>query len=85
MSAQTYAPYAAYKESGVEWLGAIPVGWEIKRLKRLGSMQAGNAITSEEIEADGAYPVFGGNGVRGYSDSYTHEGTFPLIGRQGAL
>ena len=28
-----YKPYPAYKPSSVEWLGEIPVHWEIKRLK----------------------------------------------------
>ncbi|MGN0262141.1 MAG: restriction endonuclease subunit S [Eggerthellaceae bacterium] len=27
--------YEAYKDSGVEWIGEIPVGWEIRRLKTL--------------------------------------------------
>lgn len=26
-------PYPVYKESGVEWLGPVPEGWEVKRLK----------------------------------------------------
>ena len=25
--------YPAYKDSGVEWLGAVPEGWDVKRLK----------------------------------------------------
>jgi type I restriction enzyme S subunit len=24
-------PYPKYKESGVEWLGSVPEGWEVKR------------------------------------------------------
>ena len=27
--------YEAYKDSGVEWIGEIPVHWEMKRLKYL--------------------------------------------------
>ena len=27
--------YPAYKDSGVEWLGEVPDGWEIKRLRRV--------------------------------------------------
>jgi type I restriction enzyme S subunit len=73
------------KDSGVEWLGEIPAHWEVKRLKRLVAMGAGSAITSESIEPSGNYPVFGGNGIRGFTDSFTHDGEFPLIGRQGAL
>ena len=28
-----WKPYPAYKDSGVEWLGMVPKGWEVKRLK----------------------------------------------------
>jgi type I restriction enzyme, S subunit len=82
---RTWKPYPAYKDSAVHWLGEIPVHWETKRLKRLASLRAGMAITSERIEEKGDYPVFGGNGIRGFTSSHTHEGEFPLIGRQGAL
>lgn len=78
-------PNVPMKEPGVEWLGEIPTHWEVKALKRLAAMRAGIAITSNEIEPTGQYPVFGGNGIRGYTSSFTHEGEFPLIGRQGAL
>lgn len=26
-------PYSSYQNSGVEWIGKIPVGWEVKRIK----------------------------------------------------
>ena len=39
----------------------------------------------QAIEDEGNYPVFGGNGLRGYTSRFTHSGEFPLIGRQGAL
>jgi type I restriction enzyme S subunit len=80
-----FRPYLAYKNSGVEWLGKIPAHWEVRALKRLGLMRSGTAITSEDIEPEGDFPVFGGNGIRGYAESYTHDGDFPLVGRQGAL
>lgn len=31
--ASRFAPYSAYKDSGVDWLGKIPVHWETKRLR----------------------------------------------------
>ena len=82
---RTGQPYPAYKDSGVEWLGEVPEHWEVRRLKTLSDMQSGDAITGMSIEETGEYPVYGGNGLRGYTSSYTHDGDFVLIGRQGAL
>jgi len=78
-------PNVKMKDSGVEWLGEIPEHWEIVKLKRVASLKSGENITAEETEDDGQYPVYGGNGLRGFSDRYTHDGEFVLIGRQGAL
>ncbi len=78
-------PDAPMKNSGVEWLGEVPEHWEVMPLKRIVEMQSGNSITAETIEPAGAYPVYGGNGLRGYTSSFTHSGEFVLIGRQGAL
>jgi type I restriction enzyme S subunit len=81
----TFPRYPDYKDSGVEWLGEVPAHWEICALKRVVSMKSGDTITSENIDESGEFPVFGGNGLRGYTNSYTHNGTYALIGRQGAL
>ena len=78
-------PNIRLKPSGVEWLGDVPEHWEVRRLKTICSMKSGDGITSETIEESGAHPVYGGNGLRGYTSSYTHDGQFALIGRQGAL
>jgi type I restriction enzyme S subunit len=48
-------------------------------------MKSGEAITAEQIDTHSAYPCYGGNGLRGYTTRFTHEGEFALIGRQGAL
>ena len=48
-------------------------------------MKSGDGITAETIEESGDFPVYGGNGLRGYTSTYTHDGEFALIGRQGAL
>lgn len=78
-------PDAPMRDSGIEWLGQVPEHWTILALKFLISMTSGDGITSDSIESQGEYPVYGGNGLRGYTDSYTHDGNFVLIGRQGAL
>ncbi|HFR3701369.1 TPA: restriction endonuclease subunit S [Streptococcus suis] len=77
------------KDSGVDWIGQIPEGWGIMRLKYICGMQSGNNLTSLEIssENDGGkiFPVYGGNGQRGYYSDFTNEGNYCLVGRQGAL
>lgn len=78
-------PATPLKPSGIDWLGDIPEGWEVVAIKRIVSMRSGDAITAEDIEPEGEFPVFGGNGLRGYTDAFTHAGSYILIGRQGAL
>lgn len=77
--------YAEYKDSGIDWVVTVPAHWEICALKRIANLQSGENITAEQIEEVGPYPVYGGNGLRGFTLSFTHEGRFALIGRQGAL
>ncbi len=45
---------------------------------------SGKSIPANEIHEDGNYPVFGGNGLRGYTDKYNFDGECVIIGRQGA-
>jgi type I restriction enzyme S subunit len=78
-------PFVPLKDSGIPWLGDVPEHWELRRLKMLCSMKSGEGITSESFVPAGQYPVYGGNGIRGYTSSFTHDGNFALIGRQGAL
>jgi type I restriction enzyme S subunit len=60
--------------------------WEEKSLDELCStFKSGTGITSERISEEGQFPVYGGNGLRGYTDTFTHDGFFALVGRQGAL
>ena len=60
---------------------------ELKRYK-LGEIcpefHAGNGIQSSQIKGSGLYPVFGGNGLRGYTDTFNQDGQYLIIGRQGA-
>lgn len=78
-------PNVPMKESGIEWIGKIPKQWEIFKLRRLTHLKSGDAITSEQFNDESPYPVFGGNGIRGYTHNFNCRGTFPIIGRQGAL
>ena len=60
--------------------------WMKKTLGDLCSeFRSGRNISSTLIHKTGDYPVYGGNGIRGYCDRYSHEGEYVVIGRQGAL
>ncbi|WP_270805325.1 restriction endonuclease subunit S [Aeromonas sp. QDB56] len=78
-------PKAPMKDSGVEWLGQVPEHWAVVKLSYVLSLKSGDGITSNEIEPEGTYPVYGGNGLRGYCEQFNCNGTYALIGRQGAL
>jgi type I restriction enzyme S subunit len=78
-------PKVPMKDSGIEWLGKIPAHWEARKLKTCGLMKSGINLTSYEIENEDEYPVYGGNGLRGYYKYFNRSGDYLLIGRQGAL
>ena len=78
-------PNVPMTDSGIDWIGQIPAHWVMVRLKYISNLQSGSNLTSEQIEETGEYPVFGGNGLRGYYHDFNTEGDRVLIGRQGAL
>ncbi|MCB9312502.1 MAG: restriction endonuclease subunit S [Lewinellaceae bacterium] len=73
---------SGYKETKVGW---IPEEWNVQRLFEVTHMKSGETITGTHISDFSKYPCYGGNGLRGYTDTFTHEGNYVLIGRQGAL
>ena len=62
-------PYPAYKDSGVEWLGAVPAHWEVRRLGSVGRFFKGGGGTKED-EREAGVPC-----VR-YGDLYTQHQFF---------
>ena len=77
--------YDLYKSSEIDGITIIPNGWDVRRIKDQGEYQSGNFISALDFEEENEYPVYGGNGLRGYSKNYNHNGPYILIGRQGAL
>lgn len=59
--------------------------WDTKRLGDFCRMKSGVGITAGNIDDYSEFPCYGGNGLRGFTNSYTHDGDFVLVGRQGAL
>jgi len=77
--------YEKYKNVDIHWLDKIPAKWEVKRVKDLAFYQSGEYINALDFEEENLYPVYGGNGFRGYADRFNTNGNYVLIGRQGAL
>ncbi|MDD3960508.1 MAG: restriction endonuclease subunit S [Bacteroidales bacterium] len=77
--------YEKYKDSGIEWIGEIPEHWSIAKLKYYLCIQSGTGININDIQDDGAYYVYGGNGVMGKTNKFNSSGEVLIIGRVGAL
>jgi type I restriction enzyme S subunit len=58
--------------------------WAQLSMNRILRLRSGDFISAEDIESDGAFPVFGGNGRRGFTGNWNTNGPVVLIGRQGA-
>lgn len=48
-------------------------------------LSSGKGIPAKEVHDEGEFPVYGGNGLRGYTDHKNFEGDCGIIGRQGAF
>jgi len=73
----------ALKPSGIEWLGDVPEHWEVLPLRRILRVKSGDMIHASE-EAEDGWPIFGGNGPRGFTKKVNCHGPMLLIGRVGA-
>lgn len=59
--------------------------WPRVAIQLLAQIGSGDGIPSEDIADEGRYPVYGGNGRRGYTDRFNETENRVLVGRQGAL
>ena len=60
--------------------------WDQRKLGALCvEFKSGDFISASDIAENEADPVYGGNGLRGFTNHYNHDGEYALIGRQGAL
>ena len=60
-----------------------PMGWERKPLREVIRVKSGDGLVSKDMAADGKYPVYGGNGINGYHDSFMFEKPRIVLGRVG--
>lgn len=46
-------PHSRFKGSGIDWLGEVPEGWEVKPLKFISGIQTGYAFSSDDFTHEG--------------------------------
>lgn len=57
-------PNVKMKDSGVEWIGEIPEGWEVKRLASFGKFSKGGGFSKADLAESGVSAIL-------YGDIYT--------------
>lgn len=77
-------PDAPLRPSGIDWLGENPQHWLSTKAKYYIEIKSGDAISKDDISAEGAYPVFGGGEIIGYSNKTNISKDTIIIGRVGA-
>lgn len=74
-------PNVPMKDSGVEWIGEVPLNWMTPKFKNLATLSNGR-----EIEEDGGdIPVYGSGGIFKFTKRPLFEGISLLTGRKGTI
>ena len=53
----SFPAYPSYKDSGVEWLGEVPIDWQVKRLRELISLVNGYPFDAARFSPDHGVPL----------------------------
>uniref|UniRef100_A0A7V1EHZ9 Type I restriction modification DNA specificity domain-containing protein n=1 Tax=candidate division WOR-3 bacterium TaxID=2052148 RepID=A0A7V1EHZ9_UNCW3 len=64
-------------------IGEIPRDWEVKKLGKVVDIKQGKNISTLKLK-DRGYPVFGANGLIGYTDTYHYDEAQVLIACRGS-
>lgn len=74
------------KDSGIEWIGEIPVDWKMAQLKRFVKINNGREVKREVSEDyQDAVAVYGSGGIFKYTDEMLYSGKAVMFGRKGTL
>lgn len=76
-------PNVPMKDSGIDWIGEIPEGWDTQRLRFLCSIATGDSDT-QDAESGGIYPFYVRSPFVERSNKWTFEGEGILMARDGA-
>jgi type I restriction enzyme, S subunit len=79
-----YRPYPAYRDSGVDWLGEIPVHWEARPLRAVARLQRGHDLPVGSRQT-GEFPVVSSSGICDYHNTAKARGPGVVTGRYGTI
>ena len=79
------------KDSGIDWIGQVPQGWEVSRLKYFFDIYAGGDIdernTVDEYSENHPYPVISNSleneGILGYTNNFRFQGDSVTVTGRG--
>ncbi|MDF4206863.1 restriction endonuclease subunit S [Pseudomonas protegens] len=83
----SFPSYLEYKDSGVEWLGEVPLHWQIKALRYLSVCLDGKRIPlngEQRADKQGDIPYWGANAIMDYVDEAIFDEELLLVGEDGA-
>jgi type I restriction enzyme S subunit len=83
----SFPRYPKYKASGVEWLGDVPEGWEVKPLRYVCYCLDGIRVplnSAQRAEKQGDVPYWGANSIMDYVDEALFDENLVLLGEDGA-
>ena len=75
--------YEKYKDSGIEWIGEIPIHWEVCAFKR--KITINNGKDYKDFLDNEIYTVMGSGGCFAYCSKYMYDGEALLMGRKGTI
>ena len=73
------------KDSGIEWIGEIPIEWEIRKLKNVSEINSGEYISKEDYEVQGTFDIIGSNGKIGEINKTNINKKVITTGRVGSI
>ena len=75
-------PNAKMKDSGVDWIGMVPEGWVVMRMRYLCSITTGNKDTINRVD-DGLYPFYVRSPKVERINTYSYDGEAVLMAGDG--
>jgi len=77
-------PYPEYKDSGIKWIGEIPVGWEVNKVKHNVYSLEKTGLKAAEGDIEGDYPFFTSSQIQNkFIDKMTFNDECLIMGTGG--